>query len=52
MESWRRRSNIIWEVTRVNLSNVLDKGLRIERIGCQMNLKVKIIQTRRNLQYY
>jgi hypothetical protein len=52
MESWRRRSNIIWEVTRVNLGNVLDEGLWIGRIGRQMNSKVKIRQTRQNLQYY
>jgi hypothetical protein len=33
-------------MTRVNLANVLDEGLRIEGRGCQMNLKVKIRQTR------
>jgi hypothetical protein len=34
-------------VTRVNLTNVLDEGLRIGRIGRRMNSKVKISQTRR-----
>jgi hypothetical protein len=31
---------------RVNSTNVLDEGLRIEGIGRRMNLKVKISQTR------
>jgi hypothetical protein len=33
-------------VTRVNSTNVLDEGLRIEGIGRRMNSKVKISQTR------
>jgi hypothetical protein len=33
-------------VTRVNLTNVLDEGLRIGGGGHRMNSKVKIIQTR------
>jgi hypothetical protein len=36
----------------VNLSNVLDEGVRIRRAGRWMNSKVKIGQTRQNLQYY
>jgi hypothetical protein len=32
---------------RVNSTNVLDEGLRIEGIGRQMNSKIKISQTRR-----
>jgi hypothetical protein len=35
------------EVTRFNLINVLDEGLRIGGRGRWMNLKVKISQTRR-----
>jgi hypothetical protein len=35
------------QLTRVNSTNVLDKGLRIEGRGRQMNSKVKISQTRR-----
>jgi hypothetical protein len=34
---------------RVNSTNVLDEGLRTGGIGCQMNSKVKISQTRRIL---
>jgi hypothetical protein len=36
-------------VTRVNLANILDKRLMIGGRGRQMNLKVKISQTRRDL---
>jgi hypothetical protein len=38
----------IWiqRVTRVNSTNVQDDGLRIGGIGCRMNSKVKISQTR------
>jgi hypothetical protein len=31
-------------LTRVNLTNVLDEGLRIGEIGCRMNSKVKLIK--------
>jgi hypothetical protein len=31
-------------VTRVNSTNVLDEGLRIEEIGLQMNSKVKSVK--------
>jgi hypothetical protein len=34
-------------LTRVNSTYVQDEGLRIGGIGCRMNLKVKISQTRR-----
>jgi hypothetical protein len=37
-------------MTRVNLTNVLDEGLRIGGRGRQMNSKVKISQTRRVLR--
>jgi hypothetical protein len=37
------------QLTRVNLENVLDEGLRIGIRGCQMNSKVKIRQTRQGL---
>jgi hypothetical protein len=36
-------------VTRVNLANVLDEGLRIGERGRRMNSKVKISQTRQGL---
>jgi hypothetical protein len=35
-------------LTRVNSTNVLDEGLRIGGRGRQMNLKVKVSQTRRD----
>jgi hypothetical protein len=38
------------QLTRVNLTNVQDEGLRIGGIGCLMNSKVKISQTRRVLR--
>jgi hypothetical protein len=37
------------QLTRVNLANVLDEGLRIGGRGRQMNLKVKVGQTRQVL---
>jgi hypothetical protein len=36
-------------LTRVNSANVLDEGLRIGEKGHQMNSKVKVSQTRRDL---
>jgi hypothetical protein len=41
--------NVAVVVMRVNLANVLDKGLRIGERGRRINSKVKIIQTRRGL---
>jgi hypothetical protein len=40
----------IAQLTRVNSTNVLDEGLRIEGIGRRMNSKVKVSQTRRILR--
>jgi hypothetical protein len=33
-----------WSLTRVNLTNVLDEGLRIGEIGRQMNSKVNSVK--------
>jgi hypothetical protein len=33
-------NQIVWQVTRVNSTNVPDEGLRIEGIGRRMNSKV------------
>jgi hypothetical protein len=40
----------LYQVTRVNSTNVQDEGLRIGGIGRRMNSKVKISQTRRVLR--
>jgi hypothetical protein len=37
-----------WFATRVNLTNILDEGLRIEGRGHQMNSKVEVSKTRRD----
>jgi hypothetical protein len=37
------------QLIRVNSTNVQDEGLRIRGIGCRMNSKVKVSQTRRAL---
>jgi hypothetical protein len=39
--------NTLYYMTRVNLTNVLDEGLRIGGRGRRMNSKVKVSQTRR-----
>jgi hypothetical protein len=39
-------SNSVDTLMRVNSTNVLNEGLRIGGIGCRMNSKVKISQTR------
>jgi hypothetical protein len=40
--------NTLYYMTRVNLTNVLDEGLRIGGRGRRMNSKVKVSQTRRD----